>query len=474
MKIELSNFLDSSCSKMKEIISILKKNFDYVSVLGTDCHGKQYRVNRKSTGVADSRWNERGFVIRAVKDGFYYEFSTDSITDAVQVADDFSKNSDRAAYFETESFKIKRLPIIEEEKAQADFRGEILLNPDECMASQKILDSMNNIKNTIVAVSEKIINCEVVYEHVNVSKIFVSDKKILSQSYMWSQGYLFVYAAQDDSIKYNYDTFSGLSGMELLNEMGNRCEDTAHTALKLLQSERIKPGEYEILCSPEVAGLIAHEAFGHGVEMDMYVKNRAKSVEYMNKEVASALVTMHDGAASAKHVSSYFFDDEGVLAQDTVIIKNGILINGLCDQVSALELGVIPTGNGKRESFRRKAYTRMTNTFFSKGKDKFEDMVKSIKHGYYLEKEESGMEDPKNWGIQCVVLYAREIKNGRLTDNYVSPVIMTGFVPDLLKSISMVSDDFALSGSGACGKGYKEFVKVSCGGPCIKARAKLG
>jgi len=146
MKIELSNFLDSSCSKMKEIISILKKNFDYVSVLGTDCHGKQYRVNRKSTGVADSRWNERGFVIRAVKDGFYYEFSTDSITDAVQVADDFSKNSDRAAYFETESFKIKRLPIIEEEKAQADFRGEILLNPDECMASQKILDSMNNIK----------------------------------------------------------------------------------------------------------------------------------------------------------------------------------------------------------------------------------------------------------------------------------------------------------------------------------------
>ena len=32
--------------------------------------------------------------------------------------------------------------------------------------------------------------------------------------------------------------------------------------------------------------LIAHEAFGHGLEMDMFVKDRAKSVEYMNKEVA--------------------------------------------------------------------------------------------------------------------------------------------------------------------------------------------
>ena len=109
MKIELSNFLDSSCSKMKEIISILKKNFDYVSVLGTDCHGKQYRVNRKSTGVADSRWNERGFVIRAVKDGFYYEFSTDSITDAVQVADDFSKNSDFR--FRVFSINIERFTL---------------------------------------------------------------------------------------------------------------------------------------------------------------------------------------------------------------------------------------------------------------------------------------------------------------------------------------------------------------------------
>ena len=115
----------------------------------------------------------------------------------------------------------------------------------------------------------------------------------------------------------------------------------------------------------------------------------------------------------------------------------------------------------------------MTNTFFEKGKDKLEDMIKSVKHGYMLFETDNGMEDPKNWAIQCVCQYGIEIIDGKLTDNYVSPVVMSGYVPDLLKSISMVSDDFKIIGSGQCGKGYKEWVRVSDGGPALKARVKL-
>ena len=60
------------------------------------------------------------------------------------------------------------------------------------------------------------------------------------------------------------------------------------------------------------------------------------------------------------------------------------------------------------------------------------------------------------------------------TDNYVSPVVMSGYVPDLLKSISMISDDFVVTGMGSCGKGYKEWVRVSDGGPALKVKVKLG
>jgi len=203
------------------------------------------------------------------------------------------------------------------------------------------------------------------------------------------------------------------------------------------------------------------------------VKKRALAEQFVGKQVASELVTMHDGAAAAKQVASYFFDDEGVLAQDTMIIDHGILKTGICDAQSAMHLGVAPTGNGRRESYQRKAYTRMTNTYFEGGKDNIDDMISSISYGFLLQQAQSGMEDPKNWGIQCMVNIAREIKDGKLTGKIYSPVVLTGYVPDLLKSISMVSEEVKL-GAGTCGKGYKEWVKVSDGGSYIKAKIRLG
>ena len=67
-----------------------------------------------------------------------------------------------------------------------------------------------------------------------------------------------------------------------------------------------------------------------------------------------------------------------------------------------------------------------------------------------------------------------EILNGKLTGRVVAPIIMTGYVPDLLGSVSMVSGDREVFGSGGCGKGHKEWVKVADGGPYLKARARLG
>ena len=231
---------------------------------------------------------------------------------------------------------------------------------------------------------------------------------------------------------------------------------------------------YDVITAPDVTGVIAHEAFGHGVEMDMFVKDRALAKEYIGKPVASRLSSMHDGAVGAQQVSSYLFDDEGTLGTDTTVIDHGTLVTGISDLVSALRLSTTPTGNGKRESFERKVYSRMTNTYFTAGTGKLDDMIASIEHGYLLESVQSGMEDLKHWGIQCMVGLGREIKDGKLTGKVVSPVTLTGYVPDLLKSISMVSDKEELFGSGMCGKGHKEWVKVSDGGPYLKCKVRLG
>ena len=221
-----------------------------------------------------------------------------------------------------------------------------------------------------------------------------------------------------------YDAISGVNSIKLLDQLETKIDDTCALAKSLLTSTPLVPGVYDIITAPDITGLIAHEAFGHGVEMDMFVKGRAKAVEYMNKRVASDIVTMHEAAKGNEECSSYFFDDEGTLAHDTIEIKNGILKAGVCDAISALVLGVEPTGNGKRQSFERKAYTRMTSTYFEGGNDTLEDMIKSIKHGYLITGMHSGMEDPKNWGIQCAAALGREIVDGKFSGKVVSPVMI--------------------------------------------------
>ncbi|MFL0252865.1 TldD/PmbA family protein [Clostridium neuense] len=475
MKVEMSEFLMQKRQVVKKLVHILSKDFKYVSVLGTDSHGKKYVVKRKGVNISDSFWNERGFIVRVFNGIGYSEYSFNKLDegDINQVALNIKNRVNEQISKLRNKNNITKYQIVEDEKVNNSFVGEVDILPKN-FSDKDIIDKLTTVKDKALSISDLLLDAQITFQQVQVSKIFISNNKDLYQSYIWSEGYITVLARKNNNTRFNYNVFSGLKGAELLDEMDDKINDTVNVVIKLLDAKPVEPGTYDVICSPDVSGLIAHEAFGHGVEMDMLVKNRAKAAEYMNKPVASKLVTMRDGANSAKQVSSYLFDDEGVLGTDTVVIENGILKRGLSDTLSALRLNIKPTGNGKRFSFERKAYARMTNTFFVGGHDKFDDMVASIKRGYLLMCPSSGMEDPKNWGIQCMVNYGIEIIDGKLTENFVSPVVLTGYVPDLLKSISMVSGDVGIEGSGACGKGYKEWVKVSSGGPYIKAKVRLG
>ncbi|MBU3130297.1 TldD/PmbA family protein [Clostridium tagluense] len=476
MKVSMSSFLMNQKPILKKIVNLLSENYKYVSILGTDTKGKIYNVQKTGIDLSDSHWCERGFVIRVHNGINYSEFSFNEINEnnLNTIVDEIHlKMAKTLERLKNASITINTYELIEEALIKEQFLGEVTTLPSSLTSKEKI-EKMCSIKDSALSYSDLLVDFKVTYHEVHVSKIFISNNKELEQSYIWSEGYLVSIVRRDENTKYAHASFSGLKAVELIDEMENNIEKVIDTSIKLLDARSVIPGEYEVICSPEISGLIAHEAFGHGVEMDMFVKKRAKSMEYLGKSVASELVTMHDGAAAASNMSSYLFDDEGVLGTDTIVIEKGQLKTGISDILSALKLGTTPTGNGKRESFERKAYARMTNTFFTAGNDTLEDMIASIKHGYILDGTMSGMEDPKNWGIQCMILQGSEIKDGRLTGKIISPVIMTGYVPDVLKSISMLSETVELSGSGACGKGYKEWVKVSDGGPYIKAKVRLG
>lgn len=474
MDVTLSTFLESKKAILKQLVSALEQDFKYVSVLGEDTVGTAYRVSRQGMSVNDSMWKQRGFVIRVFNGVNYSEYSFNTLDDIEFIVNRVKEIAQKDV--ETllkKGFKFVDFPLIEEEPLQKDFFSSYEINPFDISAKDK-LDKLNDIMNIGLSKDERFIDFRVSFEEVLISKIFISNKKDLQQGILYTNMTLVGIGRGETGVKYNFEGLSGLKGFEIIEEAYHKIDPVATSVIELFDSKHIVPGEYEIICDPSVSGLIAHEAFGHGVEMDMFVKNRAKGQEFIDKPVASEKVNMRDGALSDVEVGTYLFDDEGTLGTDTLVIENSILRSGISDLLSALKLGTTPTGNGRRESYEKKAYARMTNTFFEAGNDSLEDMIKSVKKGYILEGYFSGMEDPKNWGIQCVIAKGREIINGEFTGNIVSPVTLTGYVPDLLKSIDMVSNtDLELSGTGACGKGHKEWVKTSTGGTYIKGIGRL-
>ena len=464
-----SAFLESRRADAKALVAALGQHFDYVSVLGSDIKARSIRVDRRTSNISNGRDTECGFVVKMYGGKAFFEYSLDDISGDVQALSEkilraFQLNRSLAA--DTVSGNpLEDVPLVQSFSRESDL---------EQYTEAQRLAFCKELCGDLLDRSQCLLNAMVMLGALEVSKLFVSKNRELDQHYSWVNGMMVAVYKDNDKVVQAYEgAYGHLMGtvMEQLPGLADKLLKKAH---HLTLAKPITPGVYDVITDPSITGLIAHEAFGHGVEMDQFVKDRALAKEYVGKYVASPICNMRDGAASVLSAASYFFDDDGVLAGDTQIIKDGILVTGISDLASASQLGTVPTGNGRRESSRRKAYARMTNTFFEKGTDKLEDMIASIDHGYMLFETDNGMEDPKNWAIQCVAQYGIEIVDGKLTENYVSPVVMSGYVPDLLKSISMISDDFKVIGSGSCGKGYKEWVRVSDGGPALKVKVKLG
>lgn len=463
-----SEFLNSKRDECKALVAELSKKFKYVSILGSDIKSVSISADRRSSNIGEGNLSECGFVIKMHDGRAFFEYSLDDVNGDIRSLAE--KIIAALGVDSSISDSMVEVPVPLDEPMVRSFCRE---SDEREYSDTEILEFCKSMRDKALAADERLVNCMVGASSFTVSKLFITENRELDQNYTWVN--IMSYLIMRDGEKM-VETYGGSYGHKwgiAMADFPAVIDSLVVKIDKLAKAKPIEPGVYDVITDPSISGLIAHEAFGHGVEMDQFVKDRALAKQYVGKYVASPICNMRDGAASTLSTASYFFDDDGVLAHDTQIIKDGILVSGISDLVSASELGTKPTGNGRRESYKRKAYSRMTNTFFEPGHDKLEDMISSVKHGYMLFQTNNGMEDPKNWQIQCTAEYGIEIIDGKLTDNYVAPVVMSGYVPDLLMSISMVSDDLKIIGSGGCGKGYKEWVRVSDGGPALKVKCKL-
>jgi TldD protein len=355
---------------------------------------------------------------------------------------------------------------------RGDFVTPMTIAPETLSTAEK-LDRCRALHRRLRNLDARIVNVQVHYTETGELSVFANRAADLAQRVQRVRLTLLVAVAGPAGVRYDWTSKDATGGWEMLEYTDDELRSLVESAVALLGAERIEPGEYTVITSPGVTGTICHESFGHGVETDMFLKQRAKAAHFIDKVVGSPLVNIWDDPSLPGAYGGYFFDDEGMLAAPTQIVENGVFRRGITDLYSATALGIARSANGRRQDWRRKAYARMSATFFAAGTTPVADLFAQVDRGIYLAKWSSGMEDPQGWGIQVTCHFGYEIKGGKLSGRVFAPIGVSGYMPDVLQSISAIGNDLSLDGGG-CGKGHKEQVPVSSGGPHMLLKARLG
>ena len=233
-----------------------------------------------------------------------------------------------------------------------------------------------------------------------------------------------------------------------------------------------RSGMHDVILDPDLAGILAHEAVGHTTEADI-VLGGSVAGQCLGQRVGSELVSLVDFANTYDGVTCpqpVHVDDEGVTARDTVIIDRGVLQTFMHSRETAAHFGQIATGHARAFLFSDEPLIRMRNTAILPGTSKLAAMIESVDEGYYLTKPANGQADTTG-EFMFGVSTGFEIRGGKL-GRRLRETTISGVAFEMLKSVSMVSDDFSWESSGYCGK--KQPMPVGMGGPALKCRVHVG
>jgi TldD protein len=266
--------------------------------------------------------------------------------------------------------------------------------------------------------------------------------------------------------------YHGLGGRYLYDRLfeddtWNRSVDEAlRQALVNLESVAAPAGEMPVVMGSGWAGVLLHEAIGHGLEGDFNRKKTSAFSGRLGERVATPGVTIVDDGAIEQRRGSLTIDDEGTPTGRTVLIEDGILKGYMQDRLIARLMGMEATGNGRRESFAHAPMPRMTNTFMLAGKDDPAELIGRVPDGIYAKNFGGGQVDITNGKFVFSCTEAYRIRAGKIAEP-VKGATLIGDGPTVLTRVKGIGNDYALDeGIGVCGKGGQS-VPAGVGQPTL-------
>ncbi|MEM2103454.1 MAG: TldD/PmbA family protein [Candidatus Bathyarchaeia archaeon] len=416
---------------------------------------KEERVEAAREGV------ENGAALRVLINGAWgfasaCSLQTETLVKAVSAACRMAKAA---------SYKLKTPIRLVESKA---FEDHVSTKPKKDPSKISIevkIGTVSTIAKTVLKHDNRIKSCTIDYMDVAGKNLFMnSEGTYIEQDklYVWSR--ILATAKENSVFTFSREEIGSTAGYEVFDIEKPEIigERAAKRAVDQLKAKTPKGGTFPAVLGPNVVGVFVHEAFGHLAEADLTLSGSVL-MDKLGRKVASDVVTIYDDGTVEGAFGSFKYDDEGVPAQKTLLIKDGVVVGFMHNRETAQKFNTCPTGNARAEDFRFEPIIRMRNTFMAPKDCSFEELVEDIKFGYYFKSFRGGQAN-LDGTFQVGIQEGYEIVKGEVSAP-VRNASISGNTLETLHKVDAVGKDFELW-PGRCGKGQTAF--ICDGGPHVR------
>ncbi|MBN1949202.1 MAG: TldD/PmbA family protein [Candidatus Cloacimonetes bacterium] len=402
-----------------------------------------------------------GYVLRVLKGGGMSSVSFTrpeeagaAIRSALDNAGLFSRNQEKPVI-------LAHSPVIRE-----NFSPLQKLDPAHITIDEKL--ELTRRYNNIPLSQEKIITTNIGYADISREKYFLNTEgSEINENLVTVRmgGYI---TSKEGNLTQNLRISSGGSnGFQNVQNLEEMFEKRTKIVLDLLQAKPIPGGAANCVLNPSMAGVFAHEAFGHFSEADIVESLPAmREKMQLGNILGNEVLSITDDATLPGQLGFYKYDDEGVAVRPVKLLTNGVLTGRLHSRRTAAEFNEPLSGHCVAEDFRYAPIIRMGTIFIEPGTLTLEELLNIAENGYYILDAKGGQTSGENFTFGAQ--YGYEVINGRL-GQMVRDINISGNLYQTLKDITQVGNDRVLSRTGGCGKGQTN-IRSCHGAPHVLVR----
>ncbi len=304
---------------------------------------------------------------------------------------------------------------------------------------------------------------------VRQEKYFGSTEGAFLEQILYESGGAIVATAVNDTevqVRSHPNSFryQGTGGWEYVvhADLVGNAERVAEESVKLLFADVCPSKETTLILGSSQLALQIHESCGHPTELDRVYGTEAAfagrsflTTEKRNDfRYGSDIINLTADSVRPTGLGTFGWDDEGVPASSSPLVKEGQFIGYLMSRETASKLGLESNGCMRAEGWNRIPLIRMTNVSLEPGTWELDDMIADTDDGIYMETNRSWSIDDLRLNFQFGTEVGYEIKGGK-RGRLLKNCTYGGITPEFWNSCDAITNEkhWTLWGTPNCGKG---------------------